>query len=110
LPNNPVDLIFPPEAIPGLRDERGTHWKALVTELAEADPLQPELVAFVLTMARLNNCATCNADSFRALQGCSQCSRQSLKRYRGTDEQLLRLFKTAKDDVLQHLQSQTENI
>lgn len=101
----PTNLIFPTEAIQELRAERGAPWMKLVSAVEMSEAGAPERVAFVLMMARINNCVTCNADSFRALQGCSQCTRQSLKRYRGTDEQLALLFEQACREVVQYYQA-----
>ena len=57
-----------------------------------------------MSMARMSACATCNSDSFRALNGCMVCARQSLKRYRGTDEDLMELFQAAKDEVERYIE------
>jgi hypothetical protein len=35
----------------------------------------------------------CTADSFRALRGCTQCSRLVVKRYKGSDEDLQKSYK-----------------
>ena len=69
-----------------------------------ADELSIELLAFVAMMVRLNSCATCNADSYRAMQGCTACTKQALKRYRGSDEDLLAMYQAARSEVEQHLQ------
>jgi predicted peroxiredoxin len=101
--NPDTDLIFPPRVISTLSNERSSVWKDLVAYIQKADPDSPEKVAFVLMMARLNNCASCNADSFRAIQGCSSCTRQALKRFHGTDEELARLFDEARSEVVLYL-------
>jgi alkylhydroperoxidase family enzyme len=98
--NPDTDLIFPPRNISSLCNERGSEWRSLVSAVEKTGLDSPEQMAFILMMARLNSCATCNADSFRALHGCSLCARQSLKRFRGTDDELTRLFETAKTEVL----------
>jgi hypothetical protein len=97
--NPDTDLIFPPRGISALSNERGTTWHALVkaVEITGAD--SPEKIAIILMMARLNNCACCNADSYRAIQGCTTCAIQSLKRFHGSDEELAGLFETAKIEV-----------
>jgi hypothetical protein len=97
--NPDTDLIFPPRDIPPLGSERGKLWQELVTAVEETGPDSPEQMAFILMMARLNNCATCNADSYRALHGCTICSKQSLKRFHGSDEELTGLFETARVEV-----------
>jgi hypothetical protein len=97
--NSDTDFIFPPRGIPSLRNERGAAWRDLVAAVEEKQPDSPEQVAFILLMARLNNCSTCNADSYRAIHGCILCSKQSLKRFHGSDEELAALFETAMVDV-----------
>jgi hypothetical protein len=98
--NNPdADLIFSPQGISPLCNERGAAWQDLVTAVEKTGLDSPEQIAFILMMARLNNCATCNADSFRSLHGCILCARQSLKRFRGSDDELTQLFEAAKVEV-----------
>ncbi|MEZ0396249.1 MAG: hypothetical protein ABWK53_07490 [Anaerolineales bacterium] len=105
---NDTDLLFPDRLIPLLANLRSADWRALVQRVvaAEANPL--EQAAFVLMMVRLNGCVSCNADSYRAMQGCLVCSQQTLKRFRGSDEDLLRAFEAACREVDSHLtQTQT---
>ena len=102
--NSTTDLIFPPRIIPSLCNERGAAWQELIAAVERTGPDSPEQMAFILMMARLNNCATCSADSYRAIQGCTVCARQSLKRFHGSDEELTRLFKTARAEVNMFLQ------
>jgi len=102
--NPDTDLLFPPRAIHALAEERGPVWQSLVqtVEAAEVDNL--DQTAFILIMARMSSCVTCNSDSFRAINGCSICARQSLKRFHGTDEELVELFQSAKDEVERYMQ------
>ncbi len=97
---NDTELLFPDRLIPALGNLRALPWQTLVQRVA-AD--RREQTAFVLMMVRLNGCASCNADSYRAMQGCLACSQQTLKRFRGSDEDLLRLFEAACRDVETHL-------
>jgi hypothetical protein len=101
--NPETDLLFPPRSLPALSDLRGAAWQALVSGVLAAGPDSLEQMAFVLMMARLNNCSTCNADSYRAMNGCSVCARQSLKRFHESDEALTKLFEIAKEEVTQYL-------
>jgi len=102
--NPETDLLFPPRIIPALRDLRGSAWQDLVTRVLEAGPDSLEQMAFVLMMARLNNCATCNADSYRAMTGCTTCTKQSLKRSHETGEALAGIYQAARLEVEQYLQ------
>jgi hypothetical protein len=97
--NPDTDLIFPPRSISPLNNERSTAWQELVVAVVNSVPDSPEQMAFILMMARLNNCATCSADSYRAIHGCLVCARQSLKRFHGSDNDLIKLFETARTEV-----------
>jgi hypothetical protein len=105
--NPETDLLFPPHTLPALSDLRGAAWQELVTHVLAAGPDSLEQMAFVLMMARLNNCATCNADSFRAMTGCTTCAKQSLKRFHETDEALVALYHAASAEVEGYLQKRT---
>jgi hypothetical protein len=69
--------------IPVLGDLRGSDWQKLVVKLA--------------------GCSGCNADSFRAMRGCVQCSRQIIKRYKGTDTELLKNYRECQKEVEAYL-------
>jgi alkylhydroperoxidase family enzyme len=98
-----TNLLFPPEAIASVRAARGVLWQSLVDEVLQSPPDSLEQMAFLLMMARLNGCATCNVDSYRALQGCSACAHQALRRFRGRDEDLQELYHAALREVEQFL-------
>ena len=102
--NPETDLLFPPRSLPALCELRGQLWRELVTRVLEAGPDSLEQMAFVLMMARMNNCITCNTDSFRAMTGCTTCAKQSLKRSHETDEGLAVIYQAARLEVEQYLQ------
>lgn len=95
----PVELIFHPRAIPGLQDLRGPGWRALAQEAANAPEDSPQKAAFVLMMARISGCLSCDEESLRAINGCGHCSRQTISKFKGSDEDLLALYKAALKDV-----------
>ena len=103
--NPETDLLFPPRVLPALCDLRGAPWRDLVTHVIEAGSDSLEQMAFVLMMARLNKCGTCNTDSFRAMTGCTTCTKQSLKHSHETDEALAALYLVARAEVEQYLQN-----
>lgn len=105
--NPETDLLFPPRCLPALRELRSTPWQDLVTDVLEAGPDSLEQMAFVLMMARFNNCTTCNADSFRAMTGCTTCSKQSLKRFHETDQALVAMYQVARLEIEQYLQKKS---
>lgn len=98
-----TDLLFPDRLIPDLADLRSAGWQALVRRVVFDGPKPVEQTAFVLMMVRLNACASCNADSYRAMQGCLACSQQTLKRFRGTDDELMEMFEAACKEVEAYL-------
>jgi hypothetical protein len=108
--NPDTDLLFPPRSLSALRELRGSAWQGLVANVLGAGPDSLEQMAFILMMARLNNCNTCNADSFRAMTGCTTCAKQSLKRFHETDQALLAIYQAARVEVDQYLQQRATPI
>lgn len=94
-----LDVIFPPREIPSLRNLRGQPWNELVDRVSSQPSTSSERIAFVLMMVRLGGCIGCTPDSFRALRGCKTCSQQTIRRFQGSDQDLLVLFRQAKDDI-----------
>jgi len=107
--NSDTELLFPSRVIPSLSAMRSDEWQALVNKVYALPPDNPEHLAFVLMMIRLGGCISCNADSFRAMRGCTQCARQTIRRYRGSDKDLENLFQQARQEVLAHLSRNPEN-
>jgi hypothetical protein len=108
--NPETDLLFPPRSLPALSNLRGRVWQDLVANVLEAGNDSIEQMAFVLMMARLNNCTTCNADSFRGMTGCATCTTLSLKRFHETDDALATLFQATREEVEQYLQKKNHPI
>ncbi len=94
-----AEVLFPFRVVPGLRESRGEKWQALVENIMGRPETDPDALAFNLLMIRLDGCLACHADSYRALRGCTFCARQSLNRFKGSDEDLLQLWEIARDDV-----------
>lgn len=108
--NPDTEILFPMRVIPQLRQMHGEEWHALIDHLQSGKAAPAEIFAFVLMMVRTCGCVGCNADSFRAMRGCSQCARQTVKRLRGTDREILEQYRTVQKEVEQHMQrSGTEN-
>jgi len=99
-----TEMLFPMRVAPSLRDLRGSLWRSLVDRAWLAPDASLDQLAFTLLLVRLDGCLTCHADSYRAMRGCTTCAAQVVKRYRGTDEDLMVLFEIAKDDVTGYLQ------
>ncbi len=101
--NSDTELLFPSRVIPTLRELRGPGWEYLVDQVSGITESETDHIAFVLLMVRLNGCASCFADSYKAMRGCTQCARQSIRRYRGSDEDLRQLFDGARTEVDDYL-------
>jgi hypothetical protein len=98
-----TEILFPGRLIPELRGLRGGEWNQLVERAARAEETGQESLSFILMMVRICGCTNCSTDSFRGMRGCSQCAKQSLKRFRGDDEELIRLYHEASQEVIQFL-------
>lgn len=98
--NSDTELLFPIRVISSLETLRGAQWQRIVSEVKEPD----EQIAFVLMMVRLSGCLACNADSFRAMRGCTQCARQNVKRFKGSDQELVEIFNQSLRETQAYLQ------
>lgn len=92
-------LLFPRQAIPVLGQLRGPEWQALVERVQALPETHEETLAFMLLLIRLNGCLDCETDSYRAMRGCATCAQQTLRRYKGSDADLLERFEQALADV-----------
>jgi hypothetical protein len=42
---------------------------------------------------------TCHADSYRAMRGCTICAQQTVARFKGSDQELVGLWRVASADI-----------
>jgi hypothetical protein len=98
------ELLFPRYVIPTLRNLRGQKWADLVDRVAAQPECHEDTLAFMLMMIRLNGCMGCETDSYRAMRGCGACAHQTLRRYKGNDDELLQLFDQALLDIRHYIQ------
>jgi hypothetical protein len=108
--NSDTELLFPLRVIPALGDLRGSECQALLKRVSSSEASLVEQTGFVLMMVRIDGCVGCNADSFRAMKGCTLCARQNLKRYRGSDKDLLDLYEQTCKEVEAHLGKKNQAI
>ncbi len=99
------ELLFPPYAVPKLRDARGEKWQELVDQVLALPEDDPEALAFSLMMIRLDGCMSCETDSYRAMRGCIPCALQTLRRFKGSDQELLDRYSQALADVRAYLET-----
>ncbi len=100
-----TEILFPMRVAHSLRVLRGEAWRNLVDQIDCVPDGHPEQVAFSLTMVRLSGCLTCHTDCYRAMRGCTHCASQAVKRFRGSDEDLLSLFQESVAQVDLFLES-----
>lgn len=97
--NNDTELLFPLRVIPALQNMRSVEWQQLIEHLLSPGVQELEQIAFTAIAAKLCGCSACNADSFRAMKGCTQCARLTFKRNRMSDRELLEQYQAAFEDV-----------
>lgn len=107
--NTDTELLFPLRVISKLQSIRGEGWDKFLLELSSPETHFLEQLAFVYLLVRLGGCISCNTGSFRAMRGCTQCALQTIRRFRGTDEDLIEQFYQAKNDVLRIAKRQNIN-
>jgi hypothetical protein len=93
------ELLFPQYVIPSLKKLRGAQWEALIERIIPLPETDDRTLAFMLMMIRLNGCVPCETDSFRAMRGCAACALQTLRRYKGSDDDLIEAYESALEDV-----------
>jgi hypothetical protein len=101
--NSDTDLMFPLRVIPHLKSLRGDEWKKLIDEVSMEEAPVISLAAFTLMMVKLGGCQGCSVDSYRGMRGCTQCARQTIRRYRGSDQDLLRQYNQSQNEVQKYL-------
>lgn len=98
------ELLFPPYVTPQLRHARGQIWRDLVERVSSLPEDHPERLAFSYLMIRLDGCLTCETDSYRAMRGCRACALQALRRFKGSDEELLERHARSLKRVMAYLE------
>lgn len=86
------EILFPHYAIPSLRNTRGPDWMNLIDRLSSKAETSVEVIALMSLMIELNGCLACETDSYRAMRGCAPCAQQTLRRFKGSDEELISLY------------------
>ena len=86
------EILFPHYAIPALRNTRGQLWRQLIDKIAARSETSIEVIALMALMIELNGCLACETDSYRAMRGCTACAQQTLRRFKGSDEELISAY------------------
>lgn len=96
------EILFPHYAIPALRNTRDGQWAQLVDDLEDKPETCPEILGLMSLMIDLNGCLSCETDSFRAMRGCTACAKQTLRRCKDSDEELLRAYQERVTNMRSH--------
>ncbi len=83
------EILFPHYAIPALRNTRDGKWAQLIDQLENKAQTSAEVIGLMSMMIKLNGCLACETDSYRAMRGCTPCARQTLRRCKDSDEELI---------------------
>ncbi|MCS7221887.1 MAG: hypothetical protein RML36_05425 [Anaerolineae bacterium] len=94
-----AEILFPSRLIAELKDLRGPEWQELVARVAELPETHPDSLAFSLMMIRLDGCLKCTNGSFKFMRGCLACARQTVMQFKGTDAELLRMYRRSLAEV-----------
>ena len=98
-----AEILFPFTVTPKLRDLRGEKWAELVDRISQLPETDPDALAFILMMIRLNNCLKCYSGSYKFMRGCTLCSMQSVTQFKGEDEELIALFERTREELEAYL-------
>ena len=101
-----TEILFPMRVASALREMRADIWRDLVDRACKAEAASTDRLAFNLLIIRLCNCLSCRTHSYRALHGCEQCAKHSVRRFRGEDAELVQMFEDAVVDIDIHLNNQ----
>jgi len=99
------EILFPPRCIPQLRDLRGPGWAELVDRISPLPDGHEDVLGFSLMMIKLASCLTCDLDSYRASLGCCMCAGRTVSGFKGSDQEIIRLFEQAREEVRTYLAS-----
>lgn len=99
-----AEILFPFSVIPELRDLRGESWAALVDRVSELPETDPDALAFILMMIRINSCLKCYSGSYKFMRGCKACSIQGVMQFKGDEEDLIGLYEQTREALLAYLE------
>ncbi len=98
-----AEILFPLRLLPRLKDLRGPKWRELVVRVASLPETHPDSLAFALMMIRLNDCLSCHRENFRYQQGCEVCSIRNIVHFKGTDDDLIRMYRNAQRSIQRYI-------
>ncbi len=99
-----AEVLFPVVIIPKLKSLRGEKWGALVERVSALPETDPDVLAFILMMIRINNCLKCYSGSYKFMRGCQVCSTQGVMQFKGEDEDLIALYEQTRQELLDYME------
>jgi hypothetical protein len=99
------EILFASHCIAKLRDIRGPKWAKLIDRVAELPDGHIDVLGFSHLIIELSSCLTCDLDSYRATLGCCTCAQRSVSGFKGSDAELIALFKAKRSEVEKYLAS-----
>ncbi len=101
-----AEILFPHKSVSALSNLREIKWRELTKRVATLPEDHPESLAFCLMMIKQCGCLDCNPDRYKALMGCSACGKRTILAYKGADDNLMRAFKQARNEVSRFLEGE----
>ncbi len=101
-----AEILFPHKRVSALSNLREVKWRELTKRVATLPEDHPESLAFCLMMIKQCGCLDCNPDRYKALMGCSACGKRTILAYKGADDNLVRAFKQARNEVSRFLEGE----
>lgn len=97
------EILFPYRSIAALKNLRGEAWRALVERVAAQPDGSLDTIAFSYMMIRLCDCLNCDMGSYKASLGCTPCAQRTIAGLKLSDEELLKEFEKARQEVEAYL-------
>ncbi len=101
-----AEILFPHKSVNSLSSLREVKWRELTKRIATLPEDNPDSLAFCLMMIKQCGCLDCNPDRYKALMGCSACGKRTILAYKGADDNLVRAFKQARNEVSRFLEGE----
>ena len=101
--NSEAELLFPLRLLPEIKGIRGETWAKMVDQASAPTSQLIDQLAMELLLVRMVGCVNCDSDSFRAMRGCEFCIRQTLRRYKGSDAELMKTYEQSEQEIGKYL-------
>jgi len=97
--NSDTELLFPLRVLPDIKGIRSETWAKMVDQASGKKSHGIDQFGMELLLVKLAGCVNCDSDSFRAMKGCEFCMRQALRRFKGSDAELQRMYEQSKKEI-----------